>query len=295
MALVTAGSYLGQSVETVEDYFHVYEEYWDELDNTTDELYSYEDRTLFSAWNLSLAQVRAQGPNIAELPRLLAYLGNKGITYDLLQAGKESDFGWLSSLTMNQRQFNRAMSRLHDYSFVEMSEGSYSLHSCVHGWTLQTLNRDLYAPYFWLAAHCVASNVKGDSERDHWKVNQQLTHHALRLEHQRFQNVLNSDNFDESQCDSLHSLALLWSYSSEFVRSEAMYHRALMGYKKAFGPGYTSTLDTANKLGALYRDQGKMAETKKMYQRALTGRGKALGPGHTSVELRVYMVHRRYV
>jgi hypothetical protein len=38
LALATAGSYLGQSTETVNEYLHAYEEYWDELDDTAEEL-----------------------------------------------------------------------------------------------------------------------------------------------------------------------------------------------------------------------------------------------------------------
>jgi hypothetical protein len=144
LALATAGSYLGQSADSVDEYLYAYEEYWDELDDTAEELVEYEDRTLFSTWNLSLVHVRAQYPDVAELLRLLAYFGNEGISYDLLQAGKESGFEWLSSLTVNQRQSSRAMARLHDYSLVEMSEGSYYLYTCVHDWTLQVLNRDIH-------------------------------------------------------------------------------------------------------------------------------------------------------
>jgi hypothetical protein len=44
-----------------------------------------------------------------------------------------------------------------------------------------------------------------------------------------------------------------------------MYQRALVGYKKAFGPDYISTMDTVNNLGALYHDQGKLNKAEEMY------------------------------
>ncbi|SLM38812.1 nb-arc and tpr domain protein [Lasallia pustulata] len=59
------------------------------------------------------------------------------------------------------------------------------------------------------------------------------------------------------------------------AEAEAMYRRALKGYEKAWGPEYTSTLDTVNNLGILYADQGKMAEAEAMYRRALEGKEKA--------------------
>jgi hypothetical protein len=43
----------------------------------------------------------------------------------------------------NRIRFNRAKSEPHDYSLVETSTGNYSLHTCVHDWTLECLNRDL--------------------------------------------------------------------------------------------------------------------------------------------------------
>ena len=53
------------------------------------------------------------------------------------------------------------MARLHDYSLVEIAEGSYYINSCVHGWALHTLNRDIHSPYFWLAVRCVAFKFEG--------------------------------------------------------------------------------------------------------------------------------------
>ncbi len=37
-----------------------------------------------------------------------------------------------------------------------------------------------------------------------------------------------------------------------------MFRRALKGYKKAWGPEHTSTLDTVNNLCNLYENQGTM-------------------------------------
>ena len=89
LALATARTYLGQTVESVDEYLHSYEEYWDELDETVEELIEYEDRTLFSTWNLSLTRVRAQYPEVAELLRLLAYFGREGINFNLLAPGRK--------------------------------------------------------------------------------------------------------------------------------------------------------------------------------------------------------------
>ena len=52
------------------------------------------------------------------------------------------------------------MSKLHDYSLVEMSAGSYSLHTCVHDWTLGCLNHDLDCEIYQIAVHCVAEECE---------------------------------------------------------------------------------------------------------------------------------------
>lgn len=49
------------------------------------------------------------------------------------------------------------------------------------------------------------------------------------------------------------------------------------GYKKAWGPDHTSTLNTVNNLGVLYADPGRLDEAEKMYVRTLQGYEKALG------------------
>ncbi|KAJ5980182.1 hypothetical protein N7481_007480 [Penicillium waksmanii] len=61
-----------------------------------------------------------------------------------------------------------------------------------------------------------------------------------------------------------------------------MYQRALVGYEKAIGPDYMSTLSTVNNSGTLYLYQGRLKEAEEMYQRALAGIEKVLGPDHTS-------------
>jgi hypothetical protein len=123
-------------------------------------------------WNLSLIQVRAGNLEAAELLRLLPYFGSQGITFELLRAGRDSGFLWLFSLTVNKPEFDRAMARLTSFSLVEVAPEGFHLHACVHDWTLQALNREIYLPYFQLAIHCVASNVMSVSERDYWQTNQ---------------------------------------------------------------------------------------------------------------------------
>lgn len=81
---------------------------------------------------------------------------------------------WLSSLLGNKQRFQRALALLQEYSLIDISATGHKLHNCVHDWTLQALNRDINEEYFWVAVHCIASNVRVDSQNHYWKMNRAL-------------------------------------------------------------------------------------------------------------------------
>ena len=76
-----------------------------------------------------------------------------------LLAGVSDTPAWWRELLSGRVRFNRAISRLHDYSLIEVSEGQYSLHACVHNWTLEYLNREPEPEKLKIAIHCVAASV----------------------------------------------------------------------------------------------------------------------------------------
>ena len=53
LALATAGAYLDQTALSFSDYLRLYKASWVKLLKTSPELNSYEDRTLYSTWQLS--------------------------------------------------------------------------------------------------------------------------------------------------------------------------------------------------------------------------------------------------
>ena len=62
LALATAGDYISQTADLFGDHRYMYEQSWEELAKNSDNLKEYDDRTLYSTWNLSLKQVFAQDP-----------------------------------------------------------------------------------------------------------------------------------------------------------------------------------------------------------------------------------------
>jgi hypothetical protein len=79
LALATAGAYLGQVSISVEKYIHYYTDSWLKLQKTSPGLLSYEDRTLYTTWNLSYEHIQTQNEKAAQLLRLWAYFDNQDV------------------------------------------------------------------------------------------------------------------------------------------------------------------------------------------------------------------------
>jgi tetratricopeptide (TPR) repeat protein len=266
-------------VNSFGEYLQLYNDRWNDLSQNDTGLLDYGDRTLYSTWNLSLTQIQNQDPAAVELLRLMAYLDNQDLWYELFRDGAKDQPLWWSEVAENRVRFDRAMAILHSYSLVEARPGSYSLHACVHDWTLGYLNRNFNDELCVLAIHCIAQSVKDDMEANYWVVNRRLLQHAQRLKHTRISRWI---SWSSVRPGDLSCVAYLYSQSDMNMEAEEMYVRALRGYEKAWGAEHTLTLETVNNLGVLYTDQGKMVEAEEMYIRALRGYDKARGAEHIS-------------
>ena len=273
LALATAGAYLSQSADSFEDYLQLYNNSWNDLSQYSSGPVDYEERTLYSTWNVSLKHIQDQDPTAAKLLKLMAYLDNQELWYELFQAGAGDAPAWWVDLLKGRARFNRAISTLHNYSLLEVSEGRYSLHTCVHDWTLEYLNHEFDGETCGIAIHCVAANVNWITEAEYWVRNRRVLPHARRFEHVRLTSAINWNGIDPRD---LNLLAGLYQQNDINAEAEAMYVRALRGKEKAWGLEHTSTLDTVNNLAVLYAGQGKMAEAEEMCVRALRGYEKAL-------------------
>src|SRR5467141_725937 len=109
LALATAGAYLDQTAIGFLDYLRLYKMSWAKLLKTSSELSSYEDRTLYSTWQLSFEQVKQRNELSAELLRLWAYFDNQDIWFELLQHSDSEDPEWIRQLTKDELSFNEAV------------------------------------------------------------------------------------------------------------------------------------------------------------------------------------------
>jgi hypothetical protein len=119
------------------------------LQQKTPQLLSYEDRALYSTWNISLDHVKQQSGLATKLLQLWAYFDNQDVWLELLQAGRQSSLAWLSELAEDQLSFDAAVRVLCDHALLEadvtaqdnrIESQGYSMHSCVHSWTVHVLN-----------------------------------------------------------------------------------------------------------------------------------------------------------
>ncbi|KAN0073071.1 HET domain containing protein [Elaphomyces granulatus] len=242
------------------------------------ELRSY-DRMLYSTWQLSFDQVKQRNELSAKLLRLWAYFDNQDLC-------NSKDPDWIRELTEDELEFNGAVRVLSDHGLVEVDMSSqeliesrgYSIHGCVHSWTVYVLNQEWDYDLAKLALKFVGSHVPEKESAKWWLTQRRLLPHAARCSHAVLNGMVIADGMEWE----LDGLGLLYADQGKLDEAQKMYQRALQGYEKAWGLDHTSTLDTVNNLGNLYKNQGKLDEAEKMFQRALQGYEKAWGPGHTS-------------
>ena len=74
LALATAGAYLKQAAICFSDYLRLYEESWAKLQKTSPELSSYEDRTLYSTWQISFEHVERRNVTLGSASSTMGIL-----------------------------------------------------------------------------------------------------------------------------------------------------------------------------------------------------------------------------
>jgi tetratricopeptide (TPR) repeat protein len=289
LALSSAGTYLHNVAVTFADYLSMYRDSWLRLQQTTPQLLSYENRTLYSTWDISYKQVERQNVNSAMLLRLWGYFDSQDLWFELLQeCHSTAGLIWLRRITDDALSFNEAVRVLCDYGLVQpdmsLRERStesrgYAMHRCVYMWTVHVLNDSRDIMMAQVAMRCVAAHVPMKMERDYWVVQRRLLRHAG---HCLAMQTTGDISIAEGDEWVLQSFGSLYADQGRLDDAEAMFEWALKGYEKTLGPDHTSTLDSVHYLGILYKDKGRRDDAEAMYDRALKGYEKALGPDHAS-------------
>jgi len=289
LALSTAGAYLDNIATTFADYLKTYRDSWLRLQQTSPRLLTYEDRALYSTWDISYAQVDQKSANSAMLLRLWAYFDSEDLWFELLRGGRRTGPAWLRELTDDSVTFNDAVRVLCNYGFASAhitgEEGcssgprGYSMHNCVHKWTAHVLNSEWYAEMARLALQCVGAHIPAETQPEYWLTQRRLLRHANRC---LAMQLAREGSRPEEDTGVFHGLGDLFTSQSQLGDAEIVYGWALEGRLKALGSEHPLTLATVHALGFLYKYQGRMQDARSMYDRALRGREKILGVDHIS-------------
>ncbi|MCJ1476741.1 hypothetical protein MMC13_005410 [Lambiella insularis] len=247
-------------------------------------LAEYQDRTLYTTWDISYERLANEDQEAAELLKLLAYFDHQEIWHELLEAGvSDAEAEWLRAIATNTVKFENIMTVLVDYCFLETlaRAESYGMHTCVHDWTLAVLNPKTEIRSYTYAFRCVAMSISSVDWQLFGQVRfARLVPHAVTLTHARFLETLKTvalERVGESE-----GIGQLLREQVQLGAAEQIYEQALAGKEKALGAEHTSTLSTVNNLANFYYHQGKLNEAEQIYERALAGYEKALGAEHPS-------------
>jgi len=292
LALATAGAYLRRSTFSFERYLQKYEQTWNVDHHWPAKLPEYE-RTLYTTWEVSYKSLERENHSAARLLGLLAYFSSRRFWYELFQAGVSEGLPeWLYGVISSDIAFESAMRTLTDYCFLEVqvSSSSWSMHMCVHDWTIATLDHDhaTIKTQYWYAFDCIGALAEEEDWNSLANVGlSDLAAHARRLEHVCRDHSEAIEHVIPRRINRTEYIARLLLQQVQLPEAERMFVRALGGYEAALGPVHTSTLLIVGNLGLLYRDQGNLAKAEEMFVRAREGYEAALGPEHTSTLLTV--------
>lgn len=248
------------------------------------QLNEYEDRTLYTTWNLSYSRLQTEDPKAADFLKLLAYFDNQEFWYELFHAGlSEHQPMWLQSSLAEQASFESVMRTLIEYGLVEIrfNSCSYSMHNCVHDWTLVQLNQEVSRKTYWYAFDCVVASIdRRDRQIFGYITYARVSRHAVRLTHHWFQGCDEAENGLSERLEEAVDIVGMLRAQAQFYAAHLMCQRVLAGKEKVYGPEHVSTLRTVGDLGRLYRTQEKLKEAEQMHIRALSGSEKLSGPDH---------------
>ncbi|KAK5181775.1 hypothetical protein LTR44_005975 [Exophiala sp. CCFEE 6388] len=285
LALATGGSYLKECPWSFAKYLRFYEERWAAL-ASSEQLKDYPSRTLHTTWDIFFQRIKQENELAAELLNFLAYLDHRDIWYDLFSKFPYNNAPlWFTQLTEDELSFGIAMKTLVRYCLVQANHQneSYSIHVCVHDWTLNMLNHQINANRYWLAFDCVAGHIYAEEVGRFASIQYgRITAHAERLASNLFENIAEPQVFEKDRLLKISYLGVLLYEQAQYRAAERMLKRALARYEIVLGRDNVSTLNTINELGGLYAAQGRPNEAEEMSQQALVGFERLLGDKHES-------------
>lgn len=267
---------MSKSTLTFEQYLQQYDQHWNLDPRRPLRLAEYRDRTLHTTWNLSYSRLEVDDPDAAKWLQLLAHFDNQDIWYELLQAGLKDNLpDWLRATLTDRLTFDSVMRTLSEYCFVEAHTltQSYSLHNCVHDWTLGELNKDIEPSLYWYAFDCVAANIPDHMNALGPLCDKRPVRHVIRLISPRFDSDILFNDISNDRIKSAFLMGALLTEQRQFAPSERFLLRvqaiSLRAHARKEVMGAESdVLSISLRLAMLYYRQGHLAETENVLLQA---------------------------
>jgi tetratricopeptide (TPR) repeat protein len=287
LALATAGAYLHQVTTSFADYLRLYEQSWLRLQQKTPQLLSYENRALYSTWNISLDQVKQRSDFAEKLLQLWGYFDNQDVWFELLQECPRGSLEWFSELTEDQISFDEAVRVLSDYALVEADATSrtdsfesqgYSMHSCVHSWTKHVVNEKWNNELANLAISCVSSHVLDQSRPEYWVTDQRLAGHSDRCLTFIRRTLMEKDDNTPTP-EAVRDLAVYCSRQGRLGEAEELYGLGMGRCENAVEPRMFE-IEILNNLGNMFLHSDRLGEAEEKYRQALHESEKTFGQRH---------------
>ena len=278
LALEQAGAYIKATGIALTDYQELFrsrrEELWADESPPPDYL-----GTVATTWSLAMDDVREEFEEAADLLNLCAFLAPDEIPLEMLGEGAEHIPEPLASTAADRLAMNRALMILRQYSLIDASSESLSVHRLVQavvrdrlgeddgdGWA-ETAVRILNAA-FPLESHDVRT----------WHLCSYLLPHALvAAAHAEARGVAHGVT-----SHILNETGLYLRGRAEFAEAKAHYERALALAEEVYGRDHPSVAIRVNNLGGVLQALGNLPAAKECFERALEIFRRFLGEDHPS-------------
>jgi tetratricopeptide (TPR) repeat protein len=287
LALATAGAFLQRRPWSFERYLEEYEAKWNIDPRRPIKLQEYHERTLWTTWNISYDRLEMDDLEAAKMLRLLAYFGNQSLWYEYFCAGL-TDNSPLHEVIGDETSFHGVMEVLSEYSFLEFHPNlrTWSMHTCVHDWTLATLNKNINTQCYWYALECAARSIRKIFRDDRGPYIADsfeslafacLVPHAVRLCQQRF---IQADVFANSifaQLEFVLDISGLLHDQTQSPAGSMLLLSVLPHTQRILGPNHRFTLDIMSSIGWSYHQQLKFDKARQFLLRAVAKQEETLG------------------
>ena len=249
---------------------------WNVSPQRPTKLHEYE-HTLYTTWDLShQALLREEGPlgaAAARLLTLLAFFDHQAFWHKVLSAGlTRNSPKWLQDLLANDGDFGIVMGLLTEYCFVNGHDTmqSWSMHSCVHDWTLAILNANIDSGLYWYAFECTSA-LTGGQKRPCLELAQftPLVAHACRLVAPRLFHENLMSYIPQSHVTSAKRLTILLQKHDQCGKATQIWDQVLEACGKRLDTNSAAFRLLLHHQAQLYYEQGLISQAEEICVRNL--------------------------